>query len=230
MAEKKLRLFSAMQPTGELHIGNYLGALRKWVELSHIHEGIYGIVDYHAMTVPYDPSEMRTRTENVAIGYIACGIDPEASIVFVQSHVPEHTELAWIFNTLTPLGMLERMTQFKEKAARGVSVNVGLLDYPVLQAADILLYKATGVPVGEDQVQHLELTREIARKFNKAFGTTFPEPETILSPTPRVLGLDGKNKMSKTLDNHIALADPPEVIWKKLSTRGVTDTRRARRT
>src|SRR6185369_8065414 len=191
------RIFSGIQPSGALHIGNYLGAVKNWVELQHKYESFFCIVDYHAITIPYDPADLRTRTADMALGLLASGLDPEKCTLFVQSRVPEHTELAWIFNTLTPLGELERQTQFKEKASREESVPAGILNYPVLQAADILLYRAELVPVGEDQVQHLELSREIARKWNTRFdpapgGKTaggeegfFPEPKPLLAPTRR---------------------------------------------
>jgi tryptophanyl-tRNA synthetase len=160
---------------------------------------------------------------------VACGLTPERCKLFVQSHVPEHTELAWIFNSVTPVGELERMTQFKEKGKQHRhNINVGLLDYPVLQAADILIYKAGYVPVGEDQIQHVEFSREIARKFNARFGETFPEPKVLLSTAPRILGTDGNAKMSKSMNNSIGLLDPPEVIWEKLRT-AVTDVKRQRR-
>ena len=157
------RIFSGIQPSGELHIGNYLGAVKNWVTLQSQYESFFCIVDYHAITVPYEPDDLRRRTRDMAISLIASGIDPSKCTLFVQSAVPEHTELAWIFNTVTPLGELERQTQFKEKSGKQESISAGLLNYPVLQAADILLYKADLVPVGEDQVQHLELSRGIAR-------------------------------------------------------------------
>src|SRR5213079_1271339 len=171
-------IFSGIQPSGELHIGNYLGAVRNWVQLQHKHPSIICIVDYHAITIAYEPEQLRTRRRDMALSLLAAGIDPNVATLFVQSTVPEHTELAWIFNTVAPLGELERQTQFKEKAAREESVPAGLLNYPVLQAADILLYRAELVPVGEDQVQHLELSRDIARKWNTRFGAEFfPEPK-----------------------------------------------------
>src|SRR5579864_2420092 len=178
------RIFSGIQPSGELHIGNYLGAVKNWVELQHRHESIFCIVDYHAITVPYDPAQLRIRRREMAVSLLAAGIDPNVATLFEQSTVPEHTELAWIFNTITPLGELERQTQFKEKAQRQESISAGLLNYPVLQAADILLYRADLVPVGEDQVQHLELTREIARRWNARFTPDtpfFPEPKALLT-------------------------------------------------
>lgn len=224
------RLFSGIQPSGGIHIGNYLGAIRNWVELIPQFECIYCVVDYHAITVPYEPGEMQGRILEAAAVNIACGIDPERCALFVQSHVPEHTELAWILNTVTPVGDLFRMTQFKEKSAQHeMSVNAGLLDYPVLMAADILLYKGEVVPVGEDQLQHLELAREIARRFNARYGEVFPEPQARLTAAARVMGLDDPSrKMSKSVGNTIALLEAPESIWAKVRT-GVTDPARVRR-
>jgi tryptophanyl-tRNA synthetase len=224
------RIFSGMQPSGELHIGNWLGALANWVALQDRHPCIFSIVDLHAITQDYDPAEMPARIRDMALGWLAAGIDPERSIVFVQSAVPEHAELAWIFNTLVPLGLLERMTQFKDKAKnQPENVNAGLLTYPLLQAADIAIYKADGVPVGEDQVQHLEMARDAVRKFNNRYGEVFPEPQPILSPARKVLGLDGERKMSKSLDNQIGLNDSPEVVWARLAP-AKTDVRRKKRT
>src|SRR5438876_6364047 len=227
------RIFSGIQPSGSLHIGNYLGAVKNWVELQHKYESFFCIVDYHAITVPYEPADLRARTADMALSLFAAGLDPSKCTVFVQSRVPEHTELAWIFNTITPLGELERQTQFKEKASREESVPAGLLNYPVLQAADILLYRAELVPVGEDQVQHLELSREIARKWNTRFDSRnegfFPEPKPLLTPTRRVMGLDGQAKMSKSLGNTVDLLEDPASIWEKLKP-AVTDPKRVRRT
>lgn len=208
-----------MQPTGGLHIGNYLGALKQWADMvrAETHEPFFCIVDAHAITVTYEPKQMRSRVRAAAAAYMAGGLDPEKSTIFVQSDVPEHTELAWYLASVTALGDLHRMTQFKEKSDHDrQNVNAGLFTYPVLQAADILVYKATVVPVGEDQRQHLELAREIARRFNNRFGDTFPEPEAKLSVAPRIMGLDGKAKMSKTLNNGIDLLDEPKAIEKKL--------------
>jgi len=213
------RIFSGIQPSGALHIGNYLGAIKNWVELQHKHESLFCIVDYHAITIAYEPADLRARTNDMAVSLLAAGIDPSKCTLFVQSTVPEHTELAWIFNTVTPLGELERQVQFKEKAQRQESVMAGLLNYPVLQAADILLYRADMVPVGEDQVQHLELSRVIARRWNAAFSPDadfFPEPKALLTPTRRIMGLDGQSKMSKSLGNTIGLLEPSEAIWAKL--------------
>lgn len=223
------RIFSGIQPSGELHIGNYLGAVRNWVQLQHEMESFICIVDLHALTAPYEPADLRRRTREMGVSLLAAGIDPAVCTLFVQSRVPEHTELAWIFNTITPLGELERQTQFKDKASRQESVNAGILNYPVLQAADILLYKADTVPVGEDQVQHLELSREIARRWNARFGEGFfPEPKARLTPNRRIMGLDGQAKMSKSLGNTIGLLEEPDEIWRKLRP-AVTDPARVRR-
>ncbi len=211
------RIFSGIQPSGELHIGNYLGAVRNWVELQHQHECFICIVDYHAITQDYDASMLESRTLEMAVGLLAAGIDPEKCVLFVQSHVPEHTELCWVFLTVTPLGELERMTQFKDKAQRQESVLSGLLSYPVLQAADVLLYKADTVPVGEDQLQHVELMREIARKWNARYGAGFfPEPEARVGQARRILGLDGGAKMSKSLGNTVGILEEPDRIWERL--------------
>jgi tryptophanyl-tRNA synthetase len=226
------RIFSGIQPSGELHIGNYLGAVKNWVALQHTAESIFCIVDYHAITVAYEPALLRQRRREMAIGILAAGVDPERASLFVQSDVPEHTELAWIFNTVTPLGELERQTQFKEKAQRQESVSAGLLNYPILQAADILLYRADRVPVGEDQLQHLELSRVIARRWNAQFapdGDYFPEPQPVLTPTRRIMGLDGQAKMSKSMGNTIGMLDSREEIWAKLRP-AVTDPKRVKRT
>jgi tryptophanyl-tRNA synthetase len=210
------RIFSGIQPSGELHIGNYLGAVQNWVQLQEKHECFICIVDYHAITQDYDAASLGKKTLEMAIGLLAAGIDPERATLFVQSHVPEHTELAWVFMTITPLGELERMTQFKDKSQRQESVLAGLLSYPVLQAADVLLYRADTVPVGEDQVQHVELMREVARKWNARFGSYFPEPEAMIGKARRIIGLDGSAKMSKSLNNTIGILDEPERIWQQL--------------
>ena len=225
------KLFSGIQPSGEIHIGNYCGAIRNWVRLLDQYECIFCIVDYHAFTSPYDIAAIKRRTFDAARVNIACGIDPARAILFVQSRVPEHTELAWVLSTVTPMGDLARMTQFKEKSRQNEeNVNAGLFTYPVLQAADILLYKAVAVPVGEDQIQHIELTREIARKFNARFAELFPEPAQLV-PTDgaRIMGLDGKSKMSKTLNNYIGVLESSEEVWKKLAP-ALTDENRKRRT
>jgi tryptophanyl-tRNA synthetase len=222
-------LFSGIQPTGLLHIGNYFGAIRNWVKVQDQYKTYISVVDYHALTVKYEPSEMQARILSVAINLFACGIDLEKTVLFIQSEVPGHAELAWIFNTITPMGELERMTQFKDKSKQNrENINVGLFDYPVLQAADILLYKAEAVPVGEDQVQHIEFTREVARYFNSRYGRTFPECQALLTKTPRIMGLDGDSKMSKSLENHIGLLESEEAIWTKLSV-AKTDPARVKR-
>ena len=196
------RIFSGIQPTGNLHLGNYLGAIRNWVELQHDYECIFCIVDLHALTQPQDPAELRASTREVTAAYIAAGIDPERCTIFNQSMVPAHTELSWLLGCLTPLGWLNRMTQFKEKAGKNREMaGLGLYAYPVLMAADILLYKATHVPVGEDQKQHLELARDIAGAFNRRYDREFfplPEPQ-IFGTATRVMSFrDGTKKMSKS--------------------------------
>ena len=213
------RIFSGIQPTGDLHIGNWLGAVRNWVALQDRFDSIICVVDLHAVTLPYEVSALASRTRDMAIGLLAAGIDSERTILFVQSAVAEHAELNWLLTTVAPLGELERMTQFKDKTEKLESVPVGLLCYPILQAADILLYRANKVPVGEDQVQHLELSREIARRWNALYAAAapyFPEPQPLLTPASRVKGLDGKAKMSKSLGNTIGLLESPEEIWEKL--------------
>jgi tryptophanyl-tRNA synthetase len=304
MSSPDERVFSGIQPSGEIHIGNYLGAVKKWVELAETHEAFYCVVDDHAITVDYEPEAMPRQTFDAVLTCMACGLDPERCTIFIQSHVPEHTELTWLFNTVTPLGSLFRMTQFKDKARNalqraltrkeggarksalyhlkevgtaamelvdgarpdvealdpeaklsdeqigelvarindrmgemmqhlqvglGVSqASTALFDYPVLQAADILLYKATLVPVGEDQEQHLELCREVAERFNRKFGEIFPMARRVKGEAPRILGLDGGQKMSKSLDNHIGVLDPPDVVTAKLKP-AYTDPQRVRR-
>ena len=224
------RIFSGIQPSGELHIGNYLGAVKNWVELQRSYESFFCIVDYHAITIPYEADDLRVRRREMMISLLAAGLDPSKATIFVQSMVPEHTELAWIFNAVTPLGELERQTQYKDKASRMESVPAGILNYPILQAADILLYRADLVPVGEDQVQHLELSREIARRWNARFAEGFfPEPQAKLTPSRRIMGLDGSSKMSKSMGNTVGLLEPPESIWEKLRP-AVTDPARVRRT
>lgn len=223
------RIFSGIQPSGEIHIGNYVGAIRNWARLLDQYDCVYCVVDYHAITIEYEVASFQRRILETATILLACGLTPDRCKLFVQSHVPEHMELAWIFNSVTPVGELERMTQFKEKGRQHRSnVNVGLLDYPVLQAADILIYKAGYVPVGEDQIQHVEFSREIARKFNVRFGEVFPEPKVLLSTAPKILGTDGQAKMSKSMNNAIGLLDPPEVVWEKLRTAATCEHRQRR--
>ena len=222
-------LFTGIQPTGLLHIGNYYGAIRNWVELQYKYESYISVVDLHAITIEYDPKEMKNNSFELALGLFACGIDLEKTHLFIQSEVPGHAELTWVFNTITPLGELERMTQFKDKAKQHrKNVNIGLLDYPVLQAADILIYKGEIVPVGEDQVQHVEFTREVARRFNARYGETFPECQAELTATPRVMGIDGDAKMSKSKGNFIGILESREEIWKKLAP-APTDPARVKR-
>ncbi len=200
------------------------------MQMQDEHECFFCIVDYHAITQDYNTQELASRTLDMAIGLLASGIDPERAVVFVQSHVPEHTELAWVFTSVTPIGELERMTQFKDKSQRQESVLAGLLNYPVLQAADVLLYKANMVPVGEDQVQHIELMREIARKWNGRYGEGFfPEPQPAITGARRIIGLDGQAKMSKSLGNTIGILDDPESVWQRLRP-AVTDPARVKRT
>jgi tryptophanyl-tRNA synthetase len=227
------RVLSGVQPTGSLHLGNWLGAIRNWVQLQDSHDTFFCVVDLHAITVPHDPGLLAEATRRTAALYLACGIDPQRSTVFVQSQVPAHSELTWLLNCVTPLNWLERMIQFKEKARKqGDNVSVGLLDYPVLMAADILLYDADLVPVGEDQKQHLELARDIAQqRINARFAPEdqpllkVPEP-LILAEGARVMSLiDGRSKMSKSEPNEgsrIHLLDPPELITKKIK-RAKTD-------
>src|SRR6201986_3549508 len=217
------RIFSGIQPTGNLHLGNYLGAIRNWVALQHDYECIFCIVDLHALTVPQDPAELRAATREVTAAYIAAGIDPERCVIFNQSMIPGHAELAWLLSCLTPLGWLNRMTQFKEKAGKQrEEAGLGLYAYPVLMAADIILYKATHVPVGEDQKQHLELSRDIAGAFNRRYGVEFfplPEP-MIFGAATRVMSLrDGSKKMSKSDASdysRINMTDDAETIALKI--------------
>ncbi len=220
------RVFSGIQPSGELHLGNYLGAVKNWVAMQDDHECFICIVDYHAITQPYAVEELENRTLEMAVSLLAAGIDPARCVLFVQSHVPEHMELAWVFTSVTPVGELERMTQFKDKSRRLESVLAGILNYPILQSADVLLYKAEVVPVGEDQVQHVELMREIARKWNNRYSANFfPEPEAVVGSARRILGLDGDAKMSKSLGNTIGILEEPESIWQRLRP-AVTDPAR----
>src|SRR6202050_3833319 len=224
----KARVFSGVQPSGDLHIGNYLGALGNWVKIQHDYESIFCIVDLHAVTTYQPPDELRAKIEEIAALFLAAGIDPNHSNVMVQSAVPAHAELAWLLTCVTPFGWLGRMTQFKAKAAAQETVGDGLFQYPVLMAADILLYQAAIVPVGEDQAQHLELTRDIAQRFNSLYGETFTMPETRLPAVgARVMGLDEPDKkMSKSAagsGHAVSLLDPPDVIRKKI-LRATTDS------
>lgn len=225
-----MRVFSGIQPTGEIHIGNYLGAIKQWTELQNKNECIFCIVDLHSLTVAYTTSNLQKRIKEKAIAYLSAGINPEKSIIFVQSQVSEHTELTWLLNTITPLGELQRMTQFKEKSLKQKkNINAGLLNYPILMAADILLYNTDIVPVGKDQEQHVELAREIARRFNKRFGQTFKLPKSFLPKEgAKIMSLsEPEKKMSKTdsAQSYISLFDNPNEIEKKIKT-AQTDSRK----
>jgi tryptophanyl-tRNA synthetase len=224
----KARVFSGVQPTGNLHIGNYLGALKNWVEIQGNYESIFGIVDLHAITVYQEPAELRAKILETAGLFLAAGIDPKHSTIVVQSSVPEHAELAWMLTCVTPVGWLERMTQYKAKSAAQETIGDGLLQYPVLMAADILIYQAAIVPVGDDQAQHLELARDIAQRFNSLYGETFVMPATSLPLVgARVMGLDEPDKkMSKSAagsGHAVALLDPIDQVRKKIM-RATTDS------
>lgn len=226
-----MKIFSGIQPSGEVHIGNYLGAMKNWVKLQNPPAGgenecIFCIVDLHAITVDYDVKSMQDRIINATKDALAIGIDPEKSVLFRQSDVKEHSELAWLLNTITTMGELNRMTQFKEKSEKHEE-RIGLYDYPVLMAADILLYQTEGVPVGEDQVQHIELARELARRFNSKFGQTLVEPKPILAAAKRILSLSGTGKMAKSSgpSTYIALSDSADVIRKKIASATTDDGR-----
>lgn len=220
-------IVSGIQPTGKPHIGNYLGALRNYVKLQDEHEAFYFIASYHSLTGEYNPKEKYQQILDITADLLALGLDPKKATLFNQSDVLEHTELAWIFNTITPISELEKMTQYKDKSQKqAANINVGLFDYPVLQAADILIYHAQGVPIGQDQEQHLELTRKTVKKFNNKFGNYFKEPKSIFTTTPKVMSLvEPTKKMSKSYGNNhcIYLTDEPDVIKKKIS-KAVTGT------
>jgi tryptophanyl-tRNA synthetase len=224
------RIFSGIQPSGSPHLGNDLGAIRNYVRLQSEYEAFYCIVDYHALTSLHDPDVLRVRTREMAATLIALGLDPERCTLFVQSHRPEHTELAWLLATVTPVSWLERTPTYKEKRQNQPDdINHGLLTYPVLQAADIVIYKASLVPVGKDQAAHLELSREIVRRFNGLYGDTFPEPDAVHTEAPVVLGTDGVRKMSKSLGNAIEILADPDTIRRQVTSM-VTDTQRILRT
>ncbi|MGQ9572397.1 MAG: tryptophan--tRNA ligase [Dehalococcoidia bacterium] len=226
---KKGRVFAGIRCTGRQHVGNYLGAIQNFVALQDEYDCIYSAVDIHTITTPWEPAELRQNVWDTVLDLLAAGIEPERTILYVQSHVPEVVELAMFLGMITPLGWLTRVTTFKDKVRlHPENVNYGLVGYPVLMTADIILYKATAVPVGEDQQPHLELAREIARRFNRLFGQTFPEPYAKLTEAPVVLGLDGVNKMSKSLNNHIELAATPEETKQRVMT-AVTDPQRTHR-
>jgi tryptophanyl-tRNA synthetase len=220
-------VLSGVQPTGDLHIGNYLGSLKNFIKLQNEYQCYFFLATYHSITENYDPKEKRQQILNLAATYLAAGLDPKKCVIFNQVDVPECTELAWIFNTITPMSECERMTQYKDKAAKQVkNINVGLFDYPVLQAADILLYHGNLVPVGQDQIQHVEITRDIARWFNNKFGEYFTEPKPLLTQIPKVMSLtepDKKMSKSSSPNSYIAITDEPEVIKEKLQ-RAVTGT------
>ncbi|MFI5225555.1 MAG: tryptophan--tRNA ligase, partial [Candidatus Limnocylindrales bacterium] len=224
------RIFSGIQPSGIVHLGNDLGAIRNYVTLQWEYEAIYCIVDYHALTSTHDPVLLRERTIDMAASLLALGLDPDRCTLFVQSHRPEHTELAWLLCTVTPVSWLERTPTYKEKRlTQPDDINHGLLTYPVLQAADIVMYKASLVPVGRDQAAHLELSREIVRAFNARYGQTFPEPQAVFTEAPVVLGTDGVRKMSKSVGNTIDIFAEPSLIRKQVMSM-VTDTKRILRT
>lgn len=225
---QKKRVFSGIQPSGNLHLGNYLGAIKNWVAEQHHYHNVFCVVDLHAITVPQDPEELYRKSREVAMLYLASGIDLAHCAIFIQSHITAHSELTWLLNCNTPLGWLERMTQYKDKSAKQESVSTGLLDYPVLMAADILLYDTHYVPVGEDQKQHLELTRDVAQSFNHHYGETFVIPEVLIPKAgARVMGLDDPTgKMSKMGDKQghaLHLLDPPNVLRKAIM-RATTDS------
>lgn len=222
-----MRIFSGIQPSGVVHLGNYLGAMKNWAKLQDGNEAIFCVVDYHAITVNYPKDDMPKRIIDCAKDIIASGVDPKKSTIFLQSDIKEHTELAWLLNTITSMGELNRMTQYKDKSQKHEE-RVGLFDYPVLMAADILLYKSEGVPVGEDQVQHVELARDLVRRFNSRFDNIFPEPKPLLTEAKRVGSLSGTGKMSKSdsESTYIALTDSAEIIKKKIAS-AVTDDGKA---
>lgn len=212
------RILSGIRPSGDLHLGNYLGAIKQWIDLQNDHDVFFMVADLHAITTPYDPKELPTLTRNTVIEYIAAGLDPKKATLFIQSHVAAHSQLMWLLNTITPVGELQRMVQFKEKSEQHADFqNAGILNYPILQAADILAYKPEAVPVGEDQDQHVELSRDLAKKMNRLFGTTFPEPKSIHTSGKRIMDLvHPEQKMSKSLGGGILLNDSPDEIMKKL--------------
>ncbi|HSK94437.1 MAG TPA: tryptophan--tRNA ligase [Candidatus Angelobacter sp.] len=223
------RVFSGIQPSGASHLGNYLGAQQNYVALQDRHETIYAIVDYHALTTVHDGAELRRLTHEMVLDLLAVGLDPTRCALIRQSDFPEHAELAWIFNTVVPVSWAERTPTYKEKRQQGIENSMGLLDYPILQAADIVIYKATHVPVGRDQAAHLELSREVARAFNRRYGEVFPEPQPVYTEAPTVLGVDGQAKMSKSAGNTIPIFAGPDEI-RRLVMSMVTDPQRIKRT
>jgi tryptophanyl-tRNA synthetase len=223
------RVFSGIQPSGFSHLGNYLGAQRNYVALQDEYEAIYAIVDFHALTTVHDGESLRRLTHEMVLDLLAVGLDPARCALIRQSDFPEHAELAWIFNTVTPVSWAERTPTYKEKRDQGIDNSMGLLDYPILQAADIVIYKASRVPVGKDQAAHLELSREIVRAFNRRYGPIFPEPEPVYTDAPVVMGIDGQTKMSKSAGNTIPIFAEPDEI-RRLVMSMVTDPQRIRRT
>ena len=223
------RVFSGIQPSGASHLGNYLGAQVNYVALQDQYEAIYAIVDYHAMTTVHDGQKMRELTHEMVLDLLAVGLDPDRCALIRQSDLPEHAELAWIFNTVTPVSWVERTPTYKEKRDEGIENSMGLLDYPVLQAADIVIYKASRVPIGKDQAAHLELSREIVRAFNRRYGPIFPEPQAVFTDAPVVLGTDGVRKMSKSAGNTIPIFAEPDEI-QRIVQKMVTDPQRIKRT
>jgi tryptophanyl-tRNA synthetase len=226
---RRERVFSGIQPSGASHLGNYLGAQQNYVALQDRYEAIYGIVDLHALTTVHDGAELRRLGHEMVLDLLAVGLDAERCALVRQSDLPEHTELAWIFDTVTPVSWAERTPTYKEKRDQGIDNSLGLLTYPILQAADIVLYKASRVPVGKDQAAHLELSREVVRAFNRRYGDVFPEPEPIFTESPIVLGIDGAAKMSKSANNTIPIFAEPDEI-RRLVMSMVTDPQRIRRT
>jgi tryptophanyl-tRNA synthetase len=223
------RVFSGIQPSGASHLGNYLGAQVNYVALQDQYDAIYAIVDYHALTTVHDGATLRQLTHEMVLDLLAVGLDPQKCALIRQSDMHEHAELCWVLNTVVPVSWLERTPTYKEKKRQGVENSVGLLDYPVLQAADIVIYKAARVPVGKDQAAHLELSREIARAFNRRYGQIFPEPHAVFTDAPVVLGIDGQTKMSKSAGNTIPIFATPDEI-RRLVMSMVTDPQRIRRT
>ena len=223
------RVFSGIQPSGASHLGNYLGAQANYVALQDRYDAIYGIVDLHALTTVHDGAALKQLTHDMVLDMLAVGLDPARCALIRQSDLPEHTELAWIFDTVTPVSWAERTPTYKEKRDQGIDNSLGLLTYPILQAADIVLYKASRVPVGKDQAAHLELSREVVRAFNRRYGPVFPEPEPIFTDAPTVLGIDGQSKMSKSANNTIPIFAEPDEI-RRLVMSMVTDPQRIKRT
>jgi tryptophanyl-tRNA synthetase len=223
------RVFSGIQPSGASHLGNYLGAQQNYVALQDRYDAVYGIVDLHALTTVHDGAELARLSHEMVLDLLAVGLDPQRCALVRQSDLPEHTELAWIFDTVTPVSWAERTPTYKEKRDQGIDNSLGLLTYPILQAADIVLYKASRVPVGKDQAAHLELSREVVRAFNRRYGEIFPEPEPIFTESPVVLGIDGQSKMSKSAGNTIPIFAEPDEIHRLVMSM-VTDPQRIKRT